>query len=96
MAAGSAATLCFACPAPAVFDDRLGNHSTREERQCRDDDDVVEVANDGEKIRDEVERQQGLPNRQAEEQLRRLRRAAIFEHELVYSDLALEGSSCSL
>lgn len=64
----------------------------RQNNQTRNNDGVIEVADDRQKIRDQVERHQRVTDGRAEQPARKARRLLMARDELISLEFTLEGA----
>ncbi len=79
--------LCFS---PAIVDAFGGDELEGEKEETRDDDDVVEMAKNGDEIRDKVNRQQDVADRQPQQHPRQPPHTRIAQDQPVDGKLLLE------
>ena len=80
---------------PAIRDHLCGHQFKCDDDQHGYNDGIVKMADDWDKVGNEVEGQQRISDGEPEQPLGRLRRPGVFEHKLIDLQLALERSSDS-
>lgn len=88
--------LAVACGRLSLLSTR-GNDVRRDEFECqenetRDDHRIVKMAENWDKVGDQIERQQYIANGEPEEDLRQPRCPGVFEDEPIDAQLVFEGS----
>ena len=77
------------CPGPAVLDNLWGNHSQRQDNQGGDNDNIIEVSDNRNKVRDDIEGQKGIAYGCRQQPPGWPGRSVIFQDQLICSDFTL-------